>query len=188
ADDVEQVVPRGDARDVRAVRVVVEHEGERRHTAHFTKVGGQRDRLRADGDRLAALAVVVQGHLVLERAVQVRVDERDPAVRRLHDDHGKDIAVAPVTVEIAARHFPEGTLRQLAGIPRGRGREPPDATGAGERPAGDRDGAVPRRGDGARGRDGGGGGRRARGRGRGGAAAAGDEGDEQQRDAARSHG
>src|SRR5206468_836586 len=91
-----------------------------------------RDRLRADGDRLTALAVVVQRHLVLERAVQVRVNERDPAVRRLHDDHGKSIAVAPVTVQIAARHFPEGTLRQLAGIPRGRGREPADATGAGK--------------------------------------------------------
>src|SRR5207249_9676235 len=100
AGDVEQVVPRGDARDVRAVRVVVEQEGERRHTAHYTKVGGQRDRLRADGDRLTALAVVVQRHLVLERAVQVRVNERDPAVRRLHDDNGKSIAVAPVTVQI----------------------------------------------------------------------------------------
>src|SRR5207245_1336193 len=40
ARDVEQGVPRGDPRDMRAVRVVVEHESERGDAARFAEVGG----------------------------------------------------------------------------------------------------------------------------------------------------
>ncbi len=133
---------------MRAVGVVVEHEGQRRHAAHFAEVGGEGDRLRAERDRLTALAVVVQRHLVLERAVQIRVDERDPAVGRLHHEHRKGVAVGPVPVQVGGGQLPERPFRQNAGIPRGRGRKPADPTGPGKHSAGDRDGAVARCGDG----------------------------------------
>ena len=142
AGHVEQVVPSGDPGDVCPVRVIVEHDRERRDAVHLAKIRRQGDRFRAQRDGLSALAVVVQRHLVFERAIEVRVEKRHPPVRGLHDDHGEDVRVVPVAVQIGVGHLPEGTLTQAADVPGRRAREPPDATGAGQRPAPDHDRAV----------------------------------------------
>src|SRR5207244_2196803 len=64
--DVEQSVAGRDARDVRAMPAVVEDEVELGDAAGLVEVRRQGDRLRAERDRLAPLAVIVQRHFVLE--------------------------------------------------------------------------------------------------------------------------
>src|SRR2546422_2315220 len=43
---------------------------------------------------------IVQGHLVFEGAVQVGVEEGDPTVGRLDDDHREDVGVGAVAVSL----------------------------------------------------------------------------------------
>ena len=136
AADVVQVVPRRDARDVRAVSQGIEVEVEDGDAVVLGEVGRQGQRLGAEGDRLAALAVIVQRLLVLERAVEIGVEERDPTVRRFHDDHLERVGVVPVPVQVGGGCRTQGELAQHAGVPGGAGGEARDAPRAGERPAG----------------------------------------------------
>ena len=64
--DVEQVVAGRDARHVRAVAPIVEDDIEPGDTIGLVEVRGEGDRPRAQRDRLAPLAIVVQRHFVLE--------------------------------------------------------------------------------------------------------------------------
>ena len=144
---VEQIVAGRDARDVGAVPTVVEHDIELGDAGGLVEVRGQGDRLRAERNRLTPLAIVVQRHFVFERAVQIRVEERHPAVGRLHDNHGKDVGVGAVAVQIGRRRLAQGQLGELSGVPgRGAG-ESPDTPRPGQLPPAHRYGAVPRRRD-----------------------------------------
>ena len=124
---VEQAVPRGDAGHVRAVPAVVEEQVEQRGAGGLAEVGGEGDRLGPEGDRLMPVTVVVQRHLVFERAVQVRVEERHPAIARLDHDDGKRVGIDSVAVQVAGGRPAQGQLPQHAGVPRGGGGQAPDA-------------------------------------------------------------
>ena len=111
AGDAEHPVTRGDAGDVGAVTVGVEEQIEVGHPGRIGEVGGEGQRLPAERDRLASLPIVVQRLLVLERAVQVRIEEHHPPVARFHDDDGEGIGIRAVAVHVGRRQW---TQRQLA--------------------------------------------------------------------------
>ena len=78
---IEQVVTGRDAGHVGAVaRGVEEQVEDGRAVRRLAEVRDDRERLLAECDGLVALAEVVQRHFVLERAVEVRVEECDPPV------------------------------------------------------------------------------------------------------------
>ena len=145
---VEQTVSRGDARHVGAVPAVVEEQVEQRRAVGFAEVGGEGDRLGPEGDRLTPVTVVVQRHLVFERAVQVRVEERHPAVARLDDNDRKRVGVGTIAVQVAGGRLAERQLPQHSGVPRRGGGEATDAVCARQRVPAHGDGAVGRGGDG----------------------------------------
>ena len=128
AAHVEEVVSGGDAGDVGAVARRIEEQIERRRAILLVEVGDQRQRFRPQRDRLATLAIVVQGHLILERAVEIRIEERHPAIRRFDDDHREGIGVAAIAVDVARGGPAEGQLAERAAVP-GRGRGQPSDTG-----------------------------------------------------------
>ena len=74
--------------------------------------------------------IVVQRHLVFKRAVQVRVEERHPAVACLDHDDGKRVGVDSVAVQVAGGRLAEGQFPQHPGVPRRGGGQAPDAVGA----------------------------------------------------------
>ena len=138
AADVVEVVTGRDPRHVRAVSGGIEKQIEHGHAVRPAEVRDDGERLGAERDRLATLTVIVEGHLVLERAIQVRIDEHDPAVRCPHDHHGEFIGVATVAVYVGSRCMTEGQLAEHAAIPCGRGRQPRDAGRSTQRALGGR--------------------------------------------------
>ena len=109
------------------------------------QVRREREGLGAQGDRLAPLAVVVQRRLVIERAVQVGVEERDPAVGRLDDDDREDVGVRAVAVQVGGGAPAQWQLAQLACVPRSGAGDPRDPTRAGEHVSSHGHGPIGRR-------------------------------------------
>ena len=144
-----EVVPRGDAGDVSAVAGRIEHQVEDRRAGAVGEVGRDGERAAPQGDRLATLPVVVQRRFVLERAVEVRVEERDPAIHRLHHDDREFIGVVPIAVHIGRGELAQRQLAEHACIPPRTGREAGDPPGPHELLSRDRDHAVAGRGDGS---------------------------------------
>ena len=140
--DSEQTVPGRDSRHVRPMPRVVKHEVEQGETVGFFDVCGDRQRSRAQGDRLPGLAIVMDGLFILEGAVQVGVDKRHPPIARLDDDHRKHIGVDTIAVQVRRRKLPQCELAKRAREPRRGPRDTRDAAGAQERPILDPDRAV----------------------------------------------
>ena len=69
----------------------------------------------------------MERHFVFERAVEVRVEERHPAVGGFDDHDGEFVGIAAVAVQVRRGRAAEGQLAEQAAIPRGRGGEAPTA-------------------------------------------------------------
>src|SRR6185437_855794 len=92
-------------------------------------------RLAAQGDSLTALTVVVEGHLIFERSIEIGVQEPPPPVGRLDHDDGKDIGVVPIAVQVPAGSGTEVDLPEKAPVPGAQHRHPADPARSAERMA-----------------------------------------------------
>jgi hypothetical protein len=84
----------------------------------------------------------VERLLVLERAVQVRIEEHDPSVGGLHHHDGKRIGVGAIAVHIRRRQRSEWQLAEQPSVPARADCEPSDPRGAAQRARPDRERAV----------------------------------------------